>query len=526
MSRTSKKAYATYSNQGKNMRPSQTKSLLALAAALVVSAVAAADWAPVAAVNGERIELDQSRVTRQGGGKTSAWSRIALERDFIDEYGMRYTAIEALNRYDCEKHSLTTVKRVYRRDGKLVREETVAAPRELAVVAGSADAKLLAEACKARSVGAAQQVGETAPRLADEAREGRPSVMYADMRTAESVAAAKPRQVADKPAEAKPAEQPNGNLADKPAETRSNERPRYIDLPKIDKSQFDEPAKGAAAKPVDPKSAARPAAMTAEKPAASRHELERQYATTGPRKAAKSKAAEPVAVAEHRSIHWGYEGEGAPANWGKLRSDYATCAAGRRQSPIDIRDGIKVDLEPIQFDYKLSSFAIIDNGHTVQVRVGEGSSIHIMERQYDLVQFHFHKPSEERIGGHAFDMVVHLVHQDYDGRVAVIAVLLEKGSEHPLIQALWNNLPLDRDQEVAPAMVIDPNLLLPPKERRAYYTYMGSLTTPPCTEGVLWMVFKQPVPVSPQQISIFSRLYSHNARPVQPTNGRLIKENR
>jgi carbonic anhydrase len=117
------------------------------------------------------------------------------------------------------------------------------------------------------------------------------------------------------------------------------------------------------------------------------------------------------------------------------------------------------------------------------------------------------------------------VHKDDDGNLAVVAVLLEKGdTEHPLIQTLWNNMPLESGMSLSPSTPIDLNKLLP--ESRAYYTYMGSLTTPPCTENVLWMVFKQPVVLSQEQVSVFSRLYKNNARPVQPTWGRLIKESR
>jgi carbonic anhydrase len=148
----------------------------------------------------------------------------------------------------------------------------------------------------------------------------------------------------------------------------------------------------------------------------------------------------------------------------------------------------------------------------------------IMGKRYDLVQLHFHRPAEERVNGKTYDMVVHLVHKNDEGQLAVVAILLEKGGEHPLIQTLWNNMPLERDMDVSPAEPIDLMQLLP--ENRAYWTYMGSLTTPPCTEGVLWMVMKQPMQVSPEQVSIFSRLYRNNARPVQPSNGRLIKESR
>ena len=209
---------------------------------------------------------------------------------------------------------------------------------------------------------------------------------------------------------------------------------------------------------------------------------------------------------------------------GKLKPEFAQCAKGERQSPIDIRDGIRVDQQPIEFDYMPSYFRIVDNGHTVQVNVGEGSSIRIMGRQYDLIQFHFHRPSEERINGRGFDMVAHLVHKDLDGRLAVVAVLLQRGSDHPLVQTLWNNLPLEKNVGFAPEVSIDLNQLLP--EDRRYFAYMGSLTTPPCTEGVLWMVLKQPVSLSAEQIGIFSRLYPMNARPVQPAGDRMIKESR
>ncbi|HEV8691325.1 MAG TPA: carbonic anhydrase family protein, partial [Ideonella sp.] len=140
----------------------------------------------------------------------------------------------------------------------------------------------------------------------------------------------------------------------------------------------------------------------------------------------------------------------------------------------------------------------------------------------ELLQFHFHRPSEERINGKQHDMVAHLVHQDAEGKLAVVAVLLDRGAAQPLIQAVWNALPLEKNEAQAAPGSIDLNKLLP--EDRRYYTYMGSLTTPPCSEGVLWMVMKTPLPVSPEQIDIFARLYPMNARPVQQAAGRLIKE--
>lgn len=255
--------------------------------------------------------------------------------------------------------------------------------------------------------------------------------------------------------------------------------------------------------------------------------------STNAAKTVKTAKAAPLAPSDKRPVtkahggmaghlHWGYAGEGGPAEWGELDPSYTTCSRGTRQSPIDIREGIRVDLDPIQFDYRPTAFRVIDNGHTVQVNLAPVNSIQIGGRRYELVQFHFHRPSEERINGRQFDMVAHLVHKDPEGRLAVVAVLIEQGRQHPVVQSVWNNLPLERGEENAAQSALDLNALLP--EDRRYYTYMGSLTTPPCTEGVLWMVLKEPVQVAPDQVLVFSRLYPMNARPIQSGSGRLIKE--
>jgi carbonic anhydrase len=245
-----------------------------------------------------------------------------------------------------------------------------------------------------------------------------------------------------------------------------------------------------------------------------------------PRRAAPAVAAAPVAAkpapkkAPHNG-HWSYGGETGPEHWGHMKSEFGLCSSGKRQSPIDIRDGIAVQLDPVQFDYKATNFRVIDNGHTVQVNVAPGNSIEVMGRRFELVQFHFHRPSEERINGRQFDMVVHLVHKDLEGKLAVVAVLLDRGSVQPIVQTVWNNLPLEKGEELAAKATLDLNGLLPAE--RGYFTYMGSLTTPPCSEGVLWMVMRNPVSISAEQIGIFSRLYPMNARPVQSASGRLIK---
>nr|WP_314636930.1 carbonic anhydrase family protein [uncultured Janthinobacterium sp.] len=240
------------------------------------------------------------------------------------------------------------------------------------------------------------------------------------------------------------------------------------------------------------------------------------------KRAAVVKAAAPPPPPVPRGTHWSYEGDSGPANWSKINVDWAKCGNGSRQSPIDIRDGMKVELEQISFDYHPSSFNVVDNGHTVQVGVSGGNYITVQNRMFELQQFHFHRPSEERINGKAFEMVVHLVHRDAEGRQAVLALLLERGAPQATIQTVWNNLPLEKFETMQPSILLDPAEMLP--ARRDYYTYMGSMTEPPCSEGVLWMVMKQPVQASPAQMALFSRLYPLNARPVQPANGRIIKE--
>lgn len=230
-------------------------------------------------------------------------------------------------------------------------------------------------------------------------------------------------------------------------------------------------------------------------------------------------------AATHAHAHWSYDGKDGPDNWGKLSKDYALCDKGQTQSPIDIREGIEVDLPALKFDYRPSKFSVTNNGHTIQVAYKSGGSLTHLGKTYQLVQLHFHLPAEERINGKSFPMVAHLVHKDNAGNLAVIASLMDVGAENSFVQKVWNHIPLVVNQSVDPPDVtIDLNQLLPTK--RDYFNYMGSLTTPPCSENVLWFVFKDTVQVSRDQLAVFSKIYPNNARPIQPTNARLIKESR
>jgi carbonic anhydrase len=220
---------------------------------------------------------------------------------------------------------------------------------------------------------------------------------------------------------------------------------------------------------------------------------------------------------------YAYEGPAGPLHWGDLSPDYLACKTGREQSPVDILNAKEAPLPPIRFDYKAVPLKLINNGHTVQVNYGGGSSISIGDERYELRQFHFHRPSEEQIDGHAFDMVVHLVHTNGRGEIAVVAILIEKGAANSAIQKIWAEIPTitGKVQQVQ-NLQINASDFLP--RNLSYYTYRGSLTTPPCTEGVIWFIVKTPITASAGQIRAFSAMFRLNARPVQALGARTVSE--
>lgn len=222
---------------------------------------------------------------------------------------------------------------------------------------------------------------------------------------------------------------------------------------------------------------------------------------------------------------WGYDGVEGPSHWGDIKPDFATCKKGHHQSPIDISKTQTADLPVLKFDYKSSPLDIIDNGHTIMINYAPGSFFRTGGKQYQLVQFHFHRPSEETIHGKHFEMEVHLVHADPTGHLAVVAILLKKGVDNPLVHELWNDLPKEREkEEVLDNVPIDLTALLP--ANRGYYTFSGSLTTPPCSENVTWIVLKHPVTVTAAEIEKFGKLYRHDARPTQALYDRVVLESR
>ena len=228
------------------------------------------------------------------------------------------------------------------------------------------------------------------------------------------------------------------------------------------------------------------------------------------------------AGAEGAHPHWGYNGKHGAAHWGALEPGFEACARGGAQSPIDIRNTVKEALPALDFQYTAGAPTLVNNGHTVQVNMPAGSKLVVDGKAMELLQFHFHTPSEEAIGGKHAAMVAHFVHKAADGGLGVVAVLIQPGKTNAAWAPIFAHLPRVGEQVTVDGLTLDASTLLPAK--KGYYSFAGSLTTPPCSEGVQWMVLKEPVKLGAQQIKAFRQLYNANARPVQPLNGRIVKE--
>lgn len=219
--------------------------------------------------------------------------------------------------------------------------------------------------------------------------------------------------------------------------------------------------------------------------------------------------------------HWSYDGDEAPQNWSKLSPDFHLCEQGKMQSPVDIKDAMKVHPRPLEHSYTLPPVNVVNNGHSVQVNVREGDFITLDGEKFVLQQFHFHAPSENTINGKSFPMEAHFVHMDADGEIAVMAVMFETGAANPELEKIWQQMP----EKVGETVPLKSNVALSgllPKDL-THYRFSGSLTTPPCTEGVRWLVIKQPLTLSEQQLEKFQHVLHHaNNRPVQSLHGRVI----
>ncbi|RHW32467.1 carbonic anhydrase family protein [Neobacillus notoginsengisoli] len=257
---------------------------------------------------------------------------------------------------------------------------------------------------------------------------------------------------------------------------------------------------------------------------------EQQKDTTKPKKeeVTETKQNEETKGNEPSTAQWSYEEETGPEHWGELDSSYSACTRGNEQSPINIESSkVKTTdkLENIEVQYKPTHFSIVNTGHTIQANPKtESNSILVEGKEYKLAQFHFHTPSEHEFNSQTFDMELHLVHQDANGKLAVLGVMIQEGKANEALAAIWDKMPKsETEKEIAIKESVDLQTLLP--SNQTFFNYKGSLTTPPCSEEVDWIVFEQPIEMSKKQIQAFQQIFPNNQRPVQPLNEReIIKE--
>ena len=229
-----------------------------------------------------------------------------------------------------------------------------------------------------------------------------------------------------------------------------------------------------------------------------------------------------------QAASWSYTGDTGPESWGELDQKYASCVNGSEQSPINIefsQGEIKEMAGSLEVLYEPASFSVTNNGHTIQVdNASENNKINLDGTDYRLIQFHFHTPSEHQFNGQQYPLELHLVHQNDNDQLAVLGVMIQEGVENESLRSIWAALP---EQKTTNTNFINENINLQdllPKQPTLFY-YDGSLTTPPCTEKVKWVLLEQPIEMSKEQIEVFQEIIPHNSRPVQPLNEREINKN-
>ncbi|MEA5598913.1 carbonic anhydrase [Rivularia sp. UHCC 0363] len=230
-----------------------------------------------------------------------------------------------------------------------------------------------------------------------------------------------------------------------------------------------------------------------------------------------------ISASKEKGKAWGYIGDKGPDNWGNLSEDFYACQSGTSQSPVNLESAVDADLPELKISYQNAPLRIINNGHTIQVNYRPGSILTLDDEVYELLQFHFHNPSEHQVEGKALPMELHLVHKSKKGSLAVVGIFLKEGQENPTLQKIWSEIPMHKSNEKTISNInINASDLLP--KDKDYYRYFGSLTTPPCSETVNWIVLKQPVGISIQQLQKFAKVFPMNARPVQQIERRFLLE--
>src|ERR1700722_3660598 len=221
--------------------------------------------------------------------------------------------------------------------------------------------------------------------------------------------------------------------------------------------------------------------------------------------------------------HWSYEGATGPEHWGDLEADFRTCEIGTQQSPIDIVGAVKASLRPVGIDYQKVPLRVWNNGHYLQINVPPGNQVNLAGVNYQLLQFHFHHPSEHLLDGVRFDMEAHFVNQSADGSLCALGVFIKRGAANPVLGAVVAAMQSQAGPDITVVGVtVDPRNLIPADP--SYFEYEGSVTTPPCPETVNWVVFRTPIEASPGQIERYGAVFPMDARPIQPLDRRFVLE--
>jgi len=227
----------------------------------------------------------------------------------------------------------------------------------------------------------------------------------------------------------------------------------------------------------------------------------------------------------HSGAHgsWGYVGGGAAHRWGDLSAEFEACKKGVQQSPVNISEFVQGQLPALNGNYQPSPLEVANNGHTVQVNYAPGSGFRAADKDFNLLQFHFHTPSEHYIDGAPYPMEAHFVHKADDGTLGVIGVMFKVGAHNPVIEGIWQNVPQAGSAKQVEGVEINASDLMP--ANKGYYKYDGSLTTPPCTEGVQWYVMQDTIELSAKQLTAFQSVFPVNARPIQDLGDRVVRGN-
>ncbi len=513
------------------------KPLLApcLPCALVIitaAAPAAANpdgWEKIVSNGTHSVEINPSAIFDAERGVKVSWGRIVLSDSEMEQAG--YRTIKAMNRYDCLGRSFTTIKRIYIDDfGNILREENVPEQQPVTVRSNSADELIWRKVCGLPMPSATRNAGHrarAAPKdavsrineLADTAAQAARNALPPAVKAPPPPPRAMPLPAAAATIEPRPASMdspppPTLPIQIKPlpmpiAPPVAPIAPKRPELPLAPQSRFD-------ASPPPRRIPEEIQLLPA--PAVSARKPENRPAPA---------PAPTPALLPDNGEDWSYSGATGPEFWGKLRPEWRSCAEGKRQSPIDFMEGkpITVSLDPVKFDYRPASFVIINAHRQLRIRISEGMSMEVRGQRYTLEGFTLHRPAETHFDNRIADMEAHFFHRGDKGQIAVLAVQFMRGKESSApLQILLNNLPLEKGDSYKPQISLDMAGFLPASP--AHTLYMGSLTTPPCTEGVLWVVMKEPMPLSDEQFEVFARLHAENARPPQPAFDRLILESR